>query len=192
MRNFWMKSLNIVLAIFIMGVICPFVKAETMTIDDSLSGDRIFRGFPVVNPDRSITYLGVSYRGDVVEGDLLGEWAFVMQVTYPKKNSTGTALGLFAVGVREAGVYGALTGTIDSNPQGGDISFSIAITTGTGPYEGCTGAGTFNGTISDRHEYIEGDLSLFLVCGDLLEFRGELENKDDGNPALLLPKLSDF
>mgnify|MGYP001819563055 CR=1 FL=1 len=188
MRNFWMKNLNIVLAIFIMGVICPFVKAETMTIDDSLSGDRIFRGFPVVNPDRSITYLGVSYRGDVIEGNLLGEWAFVMQVTYPKKNSTGTALGLFAVGVREAGIYGALTGTIDSNPQGGEFSFSIAITTGTGPYEGCTGAGNFYGTLSDRHEYIEGDLKLLLFCGEPPEFRGELENKDDGNPALLLLK----
>ena len=191
MRSLWMKSLNIFLAILVLGVICPSVKAETIIIDNSLSGDRVFRGFPVINPDRSITHLAVTYRGDVIdviEGDLSGEWAIVMQTTYPKKNKTGTALGLFAVGVREAGVYGALTGTIDSKPQGGEFSFTIAIATGSGPYEGCTGAGNFFGTLSDRSSYMEGDLSLFLSCPDPSEFREEFETEDEGNPALLLLK----
>ena len=188
MRNRWMKSLNIILTILILGVMCPFVKAETITIYDSLSGDRVFRGFPVKNPDRSTTHLGVSYRGDVMEGDLPGEWAVVMQVTYPKKNSTGTALGLFAVGVREAGVYGALTGTIDSKPQGGELSFIIAITTGTGPYEGCTGIGTFNGTLSDRNNYIDGDLILNLSCSAPAEFSGELQKENIASLLKQIPK----
>ena len=181
-----MKSQSIFLALLILGMICPFVKAEPITIVDNLSGDRVFRGFPIKNSDGSTTYLGLSYRGDVIEGDLPGEWAVVMKATHPQKWGIGNVLGLFAVGIREAGVFGSLTGTIDYNPQGGEFSFIIAISKGTGPYEGFTGVGYFNGFLSDKSDYIEGNLSLILSSGGPEVFSEEQEKKYDGNPALLL------
>lgn len=185
MRNFWMNSRILLWAALIFYSLCPIANAESIFIQDFIGGELRFSGFPISNPDGSTTLLGLAYRGDVIEGNLAGEWALIMKATYPGEGSPGTVEGVFAVGIRkEAAVYGIVTGDID--PVAGDFSFIIVIIGGKGLYEGFVGVGDFSGTLNNEGEYIEGDLLMILSDSESEQLRNQLEKGYKDNPALSL------
>jgi hypothetical protein len=184
-KNTKLKSLIFFMACIVLGTICPVAKADTVIIQDVLSGVKIFSGFQFSNPDGSTTYLGLTYIGDVIDGDLPGRWAAVMRAIYPQDVDEGDVLGFFAVGdLEQAAVYGRVTGKID--PIAGTFSFGVAVVGGIGLYEGFTGVGLFTGTLANGDEDIDGDLFLVLNDQETGRPRQKLPKGDRENPALLL------
>ncbi len=84
LRSIRIKSLIFFTACVLLGTICPVAKADTIIIQDELSGVQVFSGFPFSNPDGSTTFLGLTYIGDVIDGDLPGRWVAVMLARYPQ------------------------------------------------------------------------------------------------------------
>jgi len=173
------------LAFVILMTICSAAKADTVIIQDELSGIMHFSGFAISNPDGSTTFWGLTYIGDVISGNLPDRWAVILRTLYPQNADEGDVLGFFAVGdLEKDAVYGRITGII--NPAAGSFSFGIAIGGGIGSFEGFTGVGIFTGTLTNEGEDIDG--TLFLVCNNEQTGRprSKLNKEDNGNPALLL------
>jgi hypothetical protein len=188
LRSIRIKCLIFFIVCVFLGTICPVAKADTIIIQDELSGIKFFSGFQFLNPDGSTDILGLTYIGDVIDGNLPGRWAAIMRAQYPHDVDEGDVLGFFAVGdLEQAAVYGRVTGKID--PIAGTFSFGLAIVGGIGLLEGFTGVGLFTGTLTNAGEDIDGSLSLVLNNEETGRPRRKLHKGDRENPALLLLEL---
>lgn len=157
------KSLLVGLFFSLLWLGVPFLTANAspIVINDDLIGTLLFPGLPVVNPDGSITYYGVTYWGTAT-GNISGNWAMVLVVNYPADSTTGNVMtGAWAVGTRTENVYGYLMGKID--PTVGDFNLIMLALGGFGAYMGMTGTGYFQGNLSDYGLNVDGSLSLILV-----------------------------
>jgi hypothetical protein len=185
LRSIGIKSLIFFMACVFSGTICPVAKADTIIVQDELSGVKVFDGFPISNPDGSTTFWGLTYIGDVIDGDLPGRWVAVMLETYHPVANEGDVLGFFALGdIEQAAVYGRITGVIA--PSAGTFSFGLAIVGGIGMFEGFSGVGVFTGTLASEGQDIDGDLFLVLHNQEMGRSRPKLHQGNRGNPALSL------
>lgn len=152
--------LILVIALLCLGAWSSSATARPIIINDTLSGELLVPGLPHENDDGSTTCLGVIYLG-AAAGNLPGNWATILAVTYPAGSTTGNDTGVIVVGDRTDNVYGILIGTMDATM--GTFDQTVVVLGGFGAYAGMAGAGTCQGTLTNEGETIEGSLSLVLT-----------------------------